>query len=205
MSWWPNEPAWASSLPRPVQVMPPALLEMTRACMRAVFTSVLSKRIYTLQFRRGTGGREEHVQVLKLHAKLQSAREHGGVVCAAPESVKSVVLKFVEVLHLLEMERIQENMVSSIAGVSKQALQEEMVAGQRLMAASEMARAIVPILDMWKNGVLIMDEARRIRVRVRVGVTIRVTVRVTVRDTVRVTVRIRVTVQIRVTCAVRCP
>ena len=80
--------------------MPSALLEQSRNVLRSRFSVVLPKRIFTLQFDRSC---DDSVEIIaSLFAKLRDAQQHRGIVCAAPEAVKSLVLKFVEQLHSLE-------------------------------------------------------------------------------------------------------
>ena len=78
------------------QVCPTNLVEMTRGCLRRTFASLIPKKIFTLEFERGNVDTDV---VRKLQSKLDSARRHGGVVCSPPECIKSLELKFVELLH----------------------------------------------------------------------------------------------------------
>ena len=77
-----------------MQVMPSNLLQMTRDCMRSVFSAIITKRIFTLEFERGCDDDPEIIR--RLCRKLDMARCSRGVVCCSPENVKSLVLKFVE-------------------------------------------------------------------------------------------------------------
>src|SRR5690606_24749638 len=83
-----------------MQVMPTALLEQTRNILRRCFSVIIIKNIYTLEFNRSV---EDSVEIVaKLYAKLNSARLSRGIVCAAPECIKSLMLKFIEQLHSIE-------------------------------------------------------------------------------------------------------
>ena len=63
--------------------MPSALLEQTRSIMRARFSQVITKRVYTLEFERSM---EDNVELVgEIFAKLDSARKRRSVVCASPE------------------------------------------------------------------------------------------------------------------------
>jgi hypothetical protein len=64
------------------QVVPPALLEFSRSVFRSSFSSILSKRIYTLSFERSTS------MDMLLVQKLKNAVEHGAIVVTTPSSVK---------------------------------------------------------------------------------------------------------------------
>jgi len=84
------------------QVCPSALLEMTRGVMRETFSRVLSKRIYTLKFDRQCDAAESPGPALNLFMKLQLAAKQRAVVCTTPESVKSLMLKYIDHLQILE-------------------------------------------------------------------------------------------------------
>ena len=135
------------------QVMPSALLEQSRNVLRSCFSSgVMPKQIFTLQFDRSV---EESVEfVAALFAKLDSARRHRSVVCAAPEAIKSMLLKYIEQLHALE----RFDVTSLIPGGNARANRELMRTKDSMVARSSMADALVRIMDLWKSGVLIMDE-----------------------------------------------
>lgn len=81
-----------------VQVVPPALLEFSRSVMRSTFSSIMHKRIYTL-----TSDRAAKVDQ-SMFKKLSNAVRTRGVVISTPTSIKSVQLKFLEMLHMLEDE-----------------------------------------------------------------------------------------------------
>jgi thiol-disulfide isomerase/thioredoxin len=132
------------------QVMPTALLDQSRTILRKCFSVLIPKRIYTLKFDRNI--EDSSRPVMLLAQKLESARSEGAIICAAPESIKALFLKFVEQLHSIEaMPPVEEE--------HHQRLQEQ---SSRLQERAEnralMADAIVPIFDLWKSGVLIMDE-----------------------------------------------
>ena len=65
-----------------MQVMPGALLEMTRAVMRQAFAVITPKAVYTFDFNRRS------VIDASLLKSLQIAQETGSVVCATPQAVK---------------------------------------------------------------------------------------------------------------------
>lgn len=66
--------------------------------MRSTFSSIMHKRIYTL-----TSDRAAKVDQAMLK-KLVNAVKTRGVVISTPTSVKSIQLKFLEMLHMLEDE-----------------------------------------------------------------------------------------------------
>lgn len=78
------------------QVVPHALLDFSRGVMREKFAAVVRKPVFTFQFNRGTPITRD------LYLKLCKARDSRAVICATPTSVKSFMLKFVEMMKILE-------------------------------------------------------------------------------------------------------
>ena len=81
-------------------MVPGALLEMIRGVMRTTFSSLISKPVYTFLFDRSDEVGEE------LHKKLVKARDSNAVVVTNPTSIKSFMLKFIEILEHLELNRM---------------------------------------------------------------------------------------------------
>ena len=79
------------------QVVPDALLEMSRSVMWNRFAQVIPKRVYTLSFGRSFPANFESVNVLR--NKLVEARKNGGIVCTTPATIKSIVNRYVELLN----------------------------------------------------------------------------------------------------------
>lgn len=137
------------------QVVPPALLEFSRSVMRSTFSSIMHKRIYTLHCDRAS--RTDKT----LYNKLANAIRTNGVVIryavsvrsvvvvlesaflillfsvlpSTPTSIKSIMLKFMEMLHLIEDE-----------------------SGPRHPQMEADAKELARILNLFRSGVLIMDE-----------------------------------------------
>lgn len=78
------------------QVVPHALLDFSRGVMREKFAAVVRKPVFTFHFDRGTPITKD------LYLKLCKARDSKAVICATPTSVKSFMLKFVEMMKILE-------------------------------------------------------------------------------------------------------
>ena len=144
--------------------MPSQLLEQSRAILRSRFSAVVPKRVLTLQFDRSIEDGPE--PVLTLAAKLRSARDRGDVVCAAPEALKSLLLKFVELLHSLEETDVDALRPVSAASAasggsssnSARRNREIMALRDSMILRSEMADALVGVLRLWNEGIRIMDE-----------------------------------------------
>lgn len=134
------------------QVMPTALLEQTRHIMRSRFAAIITKRVFTLEFDRGC---EDAVDIAKaVFDKLDEARRSRSVVVASPDAVKSLFLKFVEHMHSLES--VDPDVLRPTSSLRQN--REIVNLRDTMQARSDMADSMVPIFDMWRDGVLIMDE-----------------------------------------------
>eukprot|EP00966_Prymnesium_polylepis_P160721 3714776-Prymnesium_polylepis.1 len=78
-----------------MQTMPPALLEQSKATLRATFSSIIRKRVFTLSFDRSSEMRWATVE------KLQSAARNRGAVLCTASTIKSIQLKLLEKMDLL--------------------------------------------------------------------------------------------------------
>ncbi|RLN51178.1 hypothetical protein BBJ28_00003521 [Nothophytophthora sp. Chile5] len=132
-------------------VMPTALLEQSRQVLRSRFSNrVLRKRIFTFEFDRAIS--DDPTTALQLFSKLDRARRHGDVVCASPESIKSMMLKLVELLHSLDESADVIELPLSSSSQNVRRLQRV------LEDRSEMADELHKTLRLWQRGILIMDE-----------------------------------------------
>ncbi|MAT98943.1 MAG: hypothetical protein CL608_17505, partial [Anaerolineaceae bacterium] len=112
-----------------VQTMPPALLEQSKATLRATFSSIVRKRVFTLSFDRGSEMRWATVD------KLHSAARNRGVVLATAATIKSLQLKLLEKMDVLRDAKRQQH----------HDMERDM-------------RAIVQVISLFRSGCLIMDE-----------------------------------------------
>ncbi|KAE9011489.1 hypothetical protein PF007_g10769 [Phytophthora fragariae] len=132
-------------------VMPTALLEQSRQVLRSRFSNrVLRKRIFTFEFDRAIS--DDPAAALQMYTKLDRARRHGDVVCASPESIKSMMLKLVELLHSLD--ESSDIIELPLTSASQNIRRLRRVLEDR----SEMADELHKTLRLWQNGILIMDE-----------------------------------------------
>ena len=153
------------------QVVPQALLDFSRGCMRSIFSSLIQKPILTFVF-----NRFQKVDPA-LHRKLLKARERRAVVVASPTSIKSFSLKFIEVLHNLDRIKNEEiaeqsggsqaSKSSSGGGIlgalglgSKAKERRNMVEERAAEARSLRAQAAecVKVLQLFREGSLLLDE-----------------------------------------------
>ncbi|EDQ90981.1 uncharacterized protein MONBRDRAFT_31645 [Monosiga brevicollis MX1] len=135
-----------------VHVMPTALLEQTRNVLRARFGAVVVKRVYTLNFDRNI---EDVERIGELHAKILSALRRRDIVCASPEVMKSLMLKFVEELECLE--RCDMDMLTPNQSLRNNREVERL--RDQLANRSDIADRVASLLEILRvHGVLIMDE-----------------------------------------------
>jgi len=125
-------------------VVPSALLPMSRALLRARFSSLVPKRIHTLSFDRQT--KDDPALVAKLLYKLYAARERAGVVIATAVSVKSLLLKYLELLVALQ--------AATSSGTNHLTPGEQ----EELRNKNVVAEGLAQVMAMWREGVLILDE-----------------------------------------------
>ncbi|KAI9918712.1 hypothetical protein PsorP6_012156 [Peronosclerospora sorghi] len=132
-------------------VMPTALLEQSRQVLRNRFSNrILNKRIFTFEFDRAIT--DDPDIALQLFTKLDRARRHGDVVCASPESIKSMILKFIELLHSLDESCDVIQLPFASASQNTRRLK------RTLENRSEMADELQKTLRLWQKSVLVMDE-----------------------------------------------
>jgi hypothetical protein len=112
-----------------VQVVPPALLDFSRSVMRSTFSSIMYKRIFTLNFDRSTEVNPN------IHRKLISAVRNRGVIITTPTSVKSMMLKFLELMNMIRDTTVQRSML----------LEKD-------------CQELGKILNLFQDSILIMDE-----------------------------------------------
>ena len=113
-----------------MQVVPPALLEFSRSILRTTFSSIMQKRVYTLECDRAT------VVTPNIRGKLQNAMRSSGVVISTPTTIKSFMLKLIESLDIIR----------------------DLDRPARTMKIEQDAAELSRILTLFKDGILIMDE-----------------------------------------------
>lgn len=141
-----------------LQVMPAPLLEFSRGVMREKFSAVIRKAVYTFKFDRTT---EVSISLLK---KLLIAQKTRAVVMSTPTSVKSFVIKYVELLHILDFESVRDHNIkrqqwslASFFGLKRPPPQRDYTP-QDLQAMREECQTAVNILQLFQKGALLLDE-----------------------------------------------
>jgi hypothetical protein len=124
-------------------VVPSALLPMSRAMLRARFSSIVSKRITTFEYDRSTKDDPKHVA--KLLYKLNQAKKKQGIVIATAVSVKSLMLKYLELLVSLQTTNYDPHTLTPFES-------------HQLATKSVVIDGLSQIMTMWRQGILILDE-----------------------------------------------
>ena len=86
-----------------LQTMPQALLEQSKATLRATFSAIMRKRVFTLVFERSSELGWGTVE------KLIAARRNRGVVLCTASTVKSIQLKLLEKMDVLRDTRRKQH------------------------------------------------------------------------------------------------
>lgn len=136
------------------QVVPHALLDFSRGVMREKFAAVVRKPVFTFSFSRGTPITRD------LYMKLCKARDSRAIICATPTSVKSFMLKFVEMMRHLERSKTGGKEPTSggfFLNRIAQRFREQSVVTE-LTVNPEDVFYCTEILKLFKEGVLLLDE-----------------------------------------------
>ncbi len=123
-------------------VVPSALLPMSRSVLRARFSSLVPKRVHTLSYDRLT--KDDPQLVAKLLYKLNQAVRKSGLVIATAVSVKSLFLKYLELLVALQAAPASHLLTPAET--------------QLLQTKSLVADGLAEVISLWRKGVLILDE-----------------------------------------------
>ncbi|CAM9230572.1 unnamed protein product, partial [Ectocarpus fasciculatus] len=89
-------------------VCPNSLLQQSRTQFRNRFSNVLQKNIVTLKFERASSEFNTVSGLKKLYQKLVLARKQRAVVLTNPQSIKSLMLKYIDLL--LQLRKIPSNL-----------------------------------------------------------------------------------------------
>ena len=79
-----------------IQCVPGALLEMSINVMRSVFNNVIDKDVLTLTFKRTLDPKVNDAEIM--FQKMQRAHNDHSIICTTPDVVKSIGLKFIELI-----------------------------------------------------------------------------------------------------------
>jgi len=137
------------------QIVPDALLEMSREVMRGVFSSIVTKRIYTFAFDRSSGTSNSIASLKALRGKLQGAQNESAIVCTTPGAVKSLFLKYIDLLQGVDAAPLLLRCPTSELGSQAEAA---VGMGEELSENAQKADEIGGILKLWRSGTALLDE-----------------------------------------------
>ena len=140
------------------QVVPHALLEFSRQIMRERFSAVIRKPVYTLQFDRYTNVTEGLVH------KFKQAAAQRAVVCAQPTAAKSLVLKFLEMLHSVDLHKNASTAGAPVRirlfwqKADKAEGPQVTLSSEQLEQYKTQSQCLADLFSLFKRGALILDE-----------------------------------------------
>lgn len=146
-------------------VCPSPLLQQSRTQFRNRFSSVLPKNIVTLKFERAASEFSSVGGLQKLLKKLMLARSQRSIVLTNPQSIKSMLLKYID--FLLQLRKLPSTLRIFAAGsytgnldmaTAARYLKDSLVPFEKI---SEMADLLGKILKMWgrdERGIALLDE-----------------------------------------------
>jgi hypothetical protein len=146
-----------------IEVVPPALLDFSVGVLREKFSAAVRKPVFTFTFDRYTKVTPQ------LLSKLKTARNLRAIVVSSPSSVKSFMLKFIEICHNLSRQNnlvLEKKEKKSVAKFSLRALlgfQDDRVSSGEMSAedivlAREQVIICDKMLEIFKSSIEIMDE-----------------------------------------------
>ncbi len=116
-------------------VVPPALLDFSRSIMRNTFSTIMYKSIFTFSFDRSSAADPN------IYRKFSSVIKKRGICISTPTSVKSIMLKFLELLTIIKDQK---------AGIANYGANDNTAMTECL----ELGKS----LKLFQESVLIMDE-----------------------------------------------
>ena len=146
-------------------MVPPALLDFSAGVLRERFVSAIRKPVFTFNFDR------YHPVRPQMLYKLETARSLRAVVVSSPSSIKSFMLKFLEICHILNRhkhvtEELKQHLqidwglkIRHLLGLGiRTAGSTRNMAIEEVNDLKEQAKICVDIFKILKNSVEIMDE-----------------------------------------------
>ena len=144
------------------EVVPNPLLDFSAGVLRERFSSILKKPVFTFQF-------DRYMSVtMQMLCKLRTARNLRAVVVSTPSAVKSFVLKFLEIRHMLEMqnnleaeklEKIENrSRFSRLLGFGSKVQYTSELTKEQLVSLQEQADIAKQMFEILRTSIEIMDE-----------------------------------------------
>lgn len=141
-----------------MEVVPKALLDFSIITMRSRFTAIVQKPIYTFHYDRFTPLTSDFA------IRLAQAKDKQAIIISHPTAVKSVALKFLETLHMLEFSGSakydeKQGFLGRLLGLgSEEKSKWEQKQFDERKFLMKQASECVKILQMFKECALILDE-----------------------------------------------
>ena len=146
-----------------LEVVPPALLDFSAGVLRERFSTAIRKPIFTFTFDRYTKVTPQ------LLSKLKTARNLRAIVVSSPSSIKSFMLKFIEICHNLSRQKslILEKKekrsaarfsIRALLGFSDGASNSKEMTPTEILEAKEQVVICDNILELFSTSIEIMDE-----------------------------------------------
>lgn len=143
------------------QVVLRPLLEQTLGIMRRLFSSVIIKKTYTLTFDRSEPVAAKAERAAALYKKILRARRERGIVVTTPEVVKSLELKYIDLLQ--QVEQVEESNKIPLEPLNDSSVEAQRIkqsineVREQELVADELGK----IIKLWgkeEGGVLLLDE-----------------------------------------------
>lgn len=139
------------------QIVPDALLAMSRDVMFGALSNVFNTRVYTMEFERSSLNDAKLDIVGTIYTKAVEARECGGVVVTTPNSVKSFMLAFIDMVR--KVAEFHPACFLDREFFVKRGQEQE--AFQRLWSLRDIdaqADKLNHVMRLWRTGVCLVDE-----------------------------------------------
>lgn len=146
-----------------LQVVPNPLLDFSAGVLRERFSAVIRKPVFTFTFDRYTEVSP------KLLCKLRTARNLRAVVVSTPTAVKSFVLKYMEICHILDKQSnlaieqsergpTSRSTLSSLLGLSPRIDRSSDMSTAEIASLKQQAMISREIFNIFRGSIEIMDE-----------------------------------------------
>ena len=128
--------------------------------MRSIFCNIIDKKIYSLPFDRSSSFSNSVDALEKLFKKLKCARSERAIVVVSPESVKSLFLKFIDLLQTIEAAPAICHCPLDLPPMQPHIQRVERLANE-FRSASKKADILRDIMELWgarQRGIALLDE-----------------------------------------------
>ena len=139
-------------------ICPQPLLNMSRAVLRRCFARApAAKKVLTLRFDRSSAASNQLPLVRQLVQRLNQARRKRSVVITTPAAIKSLMLKYIDLLFTVRQADFMLMVPASSLGPSRPVAEQAAAEVRRCAAVAD---CLGQVLLTWKRGVAVLDEVR---------------------------------------------